>query len=157
MNRARSGVFQTVSARHPPGASTRANSATAASGDPKCSSANPAMTASNVPSANGSASALPSDELGAGDAVPGELDHRLGDVHTDHRRAALERPGGHVPGAGPHVEHPRSGPDRGGVEQRRDQPRRDRREEVVVARGLPLPARRLEGVECAHADRTPKE
>ena len=77
----------------------------------------------------------------------GERDHRLGDVHADDRGAPGGGVDGHVARPRRDVEHPRAGADPGGVQQRRHDPARDRAEELVVAGGLLVPARRLERVE----------
>ena len=60
-------------------------------------------------------------ELELGMKPAGDFDHRGGDVDPDHRGAPLGGAAGRVAGAGRQVEHPRAGPDPGGVEQRLDQ------------------------------------
>jgi hypothetical protein len=85
------------------------------------------------------------DELGMQPAR--ERDHRLGDVDADDRGATGGGVHCHIAGPGRDVEHPRAGVDPGGVQQRCHDPAGDRAEELVVAGGLPVPARRLERVE----------
>ena len=98
----------------PPGPSTRASSATACSARPRCISRKLASAASNVASANGSASASPW-RSSRGAAVR-EREHGGGDVDPP-TEAPRPRPGGDVAGTGGDVEH--AGPaDAGGVEQR---------------------------------------
>src|SRR4051794_16341088 len=118
-----------------------------------CSRTKFATTASNDPSANGSASASPKRKSSWGWRRRGEREHPLRDVDADHERAAFGGRGGDVAGTGRHVQDARAAIDLGGVEQRTDEPRRDRLEEILVAGNPLLPARCLERVERARLDR----
>ena len=82
----------------------------------------------------------------------GEGDHRLGDVHTHHVGAPLGRSGRDVARAAGYVENAGAVTDPGGVEQGLHGPNRDPAEEVLVAAGPCLPARRLERVEGVGVD-----
>src|SRR4051794_5061180 len=75
--------------------------------------------------------------------------HRLGNVHSGDRRAALGCHGGHVTRPGGDIEHPVASANVRGVEQRIDEPSGNRTEEVLVPGGLLLPARRLEALNAS--------
>ena len=83
----------------------------------------------------------------------GEVDHRLGDVDSNHGCASLGRARRHVTGAGGEIEHVRSRPYGGGVEERLDEAARDAPEEAVIAGRLLFPTSCLEGIEGCGIDR----
>jgi hypothetical protein len=92
-------------------------------------------------------------EVDVGVSLPGPLDHGGRDVDPHHRCASFGRPGRGIARPGREIEHPRPGPHVGGVQQRVDESTREAAEEVVICRGLVLPAVRLEGVERVGVDR----
>jgi hypothetical protein len=93
-----------------------------------------------------------SAEVEAGMQSTGEDDHRVGDVHPNHRRASLGRSGRDVPRTGGGIQGPCPPSHRGRVQQRIHQPPGDAAEEVVIAGRPRSPSFRLEGVEGVRID-----
>ena len=133
--------------QRPPGASTRANSAAARSGRPKCRIARFPTTASIDPSSKRHLLGVALAEVDSGVPSPRDRHHLARHVNADDGCTARRAGRGDVPRPAGHVQHARSGGHPGCVEQRSNHPPRERNEELRVPRGLGLPSGRLEGVE----------
>jgi hypothetical protein len=92
------------------------------------------------------------DELDLRVQRPGQRHHRGCDVDPDDSRVAVGRGRGDVPRSAAHVEHPQSGADLGGVQDRLDDLSGNGQQRPVIGRRPLLPAGGLERVESIRID-----